>query len=205
MFDLDISKMAVIGLVALIVLGPERLPRVARTAGALLGRAQRYISDVKSEVTREIELEEIRKMKSGLEEAASSVQNTIHDTVRQHTEELTEAWHGSSDAAPPPGGFTSTLTDSQSSDPQPSDWTRRGSLMTASSPGSKGPRRNWRVRQAATPVWYKRASVKRTNVVSGAARVALEARTSQNSATLASTASTDNAAAAPARRPIRFL
>jgi sec-independent protein translocase protein TatB len=194
----------VIGLVALVVLGPERLPRVARTAGALLGRAQRYINDVKSEVTREIELEEIRKMKSGFEEAASSVQNTIHDTVRQHTEELTEAWHGSSDAAPPPGGFTSTLTDQQSSDPQPSDWTRRGSLMTSSS-GGKGPRRNWRVRQAATPAWYKRASLKRTNVVSGAAREALAARTSRNSATLASTASTDNAAAAPARRPVRFL
>jgi len=209
MFDLDISKMAVIGLVALVVLGPERLPRVARTAGALLGRAQRYINDVKSEVTREIELEEIRKMKSGFEEAASSVQNTIHDTVRQHTEELTEAWHGSSDAAAPPGGFTSTLTDSQSGGP--SDWTRRGSLMTANSPGSKGARRNWRVPQAATPVWYKRASLRRTNVVSGAAREALAARTSQNSATLASTpsaastASTENAAAAPARRPIRFL
>ena len=57
MFDLDISKMAVIGLVALVVLGQERLPRVERTAGALLGRAQRYINDVKSEVTREIELE----------------------------------------------------------------------------------------------------------------------------------------------------
>ena len=199
MFDLDISKMAVIGLVALVVLGPERLPRVARTAGALLGRAQRYINDVKSEVTREIELEEIRKMESGFEEAASSVQNTIHDTMRQHTEELTEAWHGSSDAAPPPGGFTSTLTDSQ-----PSDWTRRGSLMTSSS-GGKGPRRNWRGRQAATPAWYKRASLKRTNVVSGAARVALAARTSRNSATLASTASTEKAAAAPARRPIRFL
>ena len=218
MFDLDISKMAVIGLVALVVLGPERLPRVARTAGALLGRAQRYINDVKSEVTREIELEEIRTMKSGFEEAASSVQNTIHDTVRQHTEELSEAWHGSSDAAPPPGGFTSTLTDQQSSDPQPSDWTRRGSLMTSSS-GGKGSRRNWRVRQAATPVWYKRASLKRTNVVSGAAREALAARTSRNSATLAATASTAQAAAspvqaaaspaqvaaAPARRPIRFL
>jgi sec-independent protein translocase protein TatB len=197
MFDLDISKMAVIGLVALVVLGPERLPGVARTAGALLGRAQRYINDVKSEVTREIELEEIRKMKSGFEEAASSVHNTIHDTVRQHTTELSEAWHGTSDAAPAPeSSVTGTLT-------EPPDWTRRAS--NTADAGSK--RRNWRTRQAATPVWYKRASLKRTRVVSGAARESLEARTSHNSATLASAtqASTDGGLAQPARRPIRFL
>src|ERR1700692_1198990 len=98
MFDLDISKMAVIGVVALGVLGPERLPRVARTAGALLGRAQRYISDVKSEVTREIEIEELRKMKSSFEGAAATVQNTIQDTVRQHRTDLTEAWNSATGA-----------------------------------------------------------------------------------------------------------
>lgn len=70
MIDLGISKLALIGAVALVVIGPERLPKVARTAGALIGRAQRYIADVKAEVSREIELEELRKMRTEFEEAA---------------------------------------------------------------------------------------------------------------------------------------
>ncbi len=60
MIDLGISKLALIGAVALIVIGPERLPKVARTVGALVGRAQRYINDVKAEGSREVELEELR-------------------------------------------------------------------------------------------------------------------------------------------------
>ena len=64
MIDLGISKLALIGAVALIVIGPERLPKVARTVGALVGRAQRYINDVKAEVSREVELEELRKMRT---------------------------------------------------------------------------------------------------------------------------------------------
>jgi sec-independent protein translocase protein TatB len=208
MFDLDISKMAVIGLVALVVLGPERLPKLARTAGALLGRAQRYINDVKAEVTREIELEDIRKMKTGFEEAASSVHNTIHDTVRQHTSELSQALHGSSDAAPPPGGFTSTLRDTSG------DWTRRGKPGNPGSAKALARRRNWRTRQCATPLWFKRASLKRTHVISSAARNAAqgaaheahEARVSHSATTLAEQPQDRNEALArPARRPIRFL
>lgn len=61
MLDLGLTKMALIGVVALVVLGPERLPGVARTAGALFGRAQRYINDVKSEVAREMELDELKR------------------------------------------------------------------------------------------------------------------------------------------------
>jgi sec-independent protein translocase protein TatB len=56
---------ALIGAVALIVIGPEKLPRVARTIGTLLGKAQRYVSDVKAEVNRSMELEELKKMKHG--------------------------------------------------------------------------------------------------------------------------------------------
>jgi sec-independent protein translocase protein TatB len=52
MFDIGLSKMALIGAVALVVIGPEKLPRVARTVGTLLGKAQRYVSDVKAEVNR---------------------------------------------------------------------------------------------------------------------------------------------------------
>ena len=62
MIDIGLSKMALIGAVALIVIGPEKLPRVARTVGTLLGKAQRYVSDVKAEVNRSMELDELRKM-----------------------------------------------------------------------------------------------------------------------------------------------
>ena len=62
MIDLGLTKIALIGVVALVVIGPEKLPRVARMAGSLFGRAQRYINDVKQEVSREIDLDEFRKM-----------------------------------------------------------------------------------------------------------------------------------------------
>ena len=71
MIDLGLSKLALIGVVALVVIGPEKLPRVARMAGSLFGRAQRYINEVKSEVSREIELDELRKMHKDMQEAAS--------------------------------------------------------------------------------------------------------------------------------------
>ncbi|QDX79963.1 twin-arginine translocase subunit TatB [Denitratisoma sp. DHT3] len=71
MFDVGLSELMVIGVVALIVIGPERLPRVARTVGTLMGRAQRYFADVKSEVNRELQLEELRRMQ---QEMAAQVQ-----------------------------------------------------------------------------------------------------------------------------------
>jgi sec-independent protein translocase protein TatB len=88
MLDFDVSKMAVIGVVALVVLGPERLPRVARTAGTLLGRAQRYISSVQSEVDLQIQMDELRKLKGTIERAAVEAQSTVERTVSQHAGEL---------------------------------------------------------------------------------------------------------------------
>jgi sec-independent protein translocase protein TatB len=88
MLDFDVSKMAVIGVVALVVLGPERLPRVARTAGTLLGRAQRYLSSVQTEVDRQIQMDELRKLKSSIEQAAADVQGSVERTVSQHAGEL---------------------------------------------------------------------------------------------------------------------
>ena len=66
MIDFGFDKIALIGAVALIVIGPEKLPRVARTVGHLLGKAQRYVADVKAEVNRSIELEELKKMKTAV-------------------------------------------------------------------------------------------------------------------------------------------
>ena len=73
MFDIGFSELLVIGLVALIVIGPEKLPRVARTLGHLAGRLQRYVADVKADINREIELDELRKMRDSMQKAASAV------------------------------------------------------------------------------------------------------------------------------------
>ncbi len=77
MIDLGISKLALIGAVALIVIGPEKLPRVARTLGNWIVRAQRYVADVKSEVNRSMDLEELKKMKESMQTAVSDVQTSI--------------------------------------------------------------------------------------------------------------------------------
>ncbi|MBI3430720.1 MAG: twin-arginine translocase subunit TatB [Hydrogenophilales bacterium] len=78
MFDIGFSELVVIGVVALIVIGPERLPKVARAAGLLYGRMQRYVSSVKSDISREIQLDEIRRagqsFKESVESAASGVE-----------------------------------------------------------------------------------------------------------------------------------
>ena len=77
MFDIGFSELVVIGLVALIVIGPEKLPRVARTVGHLVGRLQRYVADVKSDINREVELDELRKMRDSVQEAAASIENSV--------------------------------------------------------------------------------------------------------------------------------
>lgn len=77
MFDIAFSELIVIALVALVVIGPERLPRVARTAGHLLGRLQRYVSDVKTDINREIQLEELKKMQQQVEESARNLQSGV--------------------------------------------------------------------------------------------------------------------------------
>jgi sec-independent protein translocase protein TatB len=79
MFDVSFTELMVIGVIALIVIGPERLPKVARTVGHLLGRAQRYANDVKADIRREIELDELRKFKSDMDNATQSVQTSLRD------------------------------------------------------------------------------------------------------------------------------
>ena len=78
MFDVGFSELVVIALVALIVIGPERLPRVARTLGALMGRAQRYVNDVKADIQREVDLEELKNIRSTFQDAAKSVEQSVH-------------------------------------------------------------------------------------------------------------------------------
>ena len=95
MIDLGISKMALIGAVALIVIGPEKLPRVARTVGALLGKAQRYVSDVKAEVNRSMDLDELKKMRETVEGAARDVENSIQTSAS----DFEKSWSEVADAA----------------------------------------------------------------------------------------------------------
>jgi sec-independent protein translocase protein TatB len=158
MLDLGLTKMALIGVVALVVLGPERLPRVARTAGALFGRAQRYINDVKAEVTREMELDELRTMKSEFESAASNVEKSVSENLRKHESDLNDAWNSGSSVSP-------SIAGGALEDVGTSSWP---GVTPAASPK----RKKWRVKQTAMPTWYKRATTRRTRVQSGAARVA---------------------------------
>jgi sec-independent protein translocase protein TatB len=81
MFDIGFSELLLIAVVALIVIGPERLPKVARTLGHLFGRMQRYVNDVKADISREMELDELRKLQSSVEDAARSFQSSVDKGV----------------------------------------------------------------------------------------------------------------------------
>src|SRR6185295_3532449 len=102
-FDIGFSELVVIGLVALIVIGPERLPRVARTVGHLIGKLQRYVADVKADINREVELEELRKMRDSVQEAAASFESSVTSGLSKAEEDLnrTIAVDPLSEAAPP--------------------------------------------------------------------------------------------------------
>lgn len=91
MFDIGFSEMMVIGVVALIVIGPERLPRVARTVGHLIGRLQRYVADVKADINREVELEELRKMRDTVKDAASNIESSVNAELYKAETELNSA------------------------------------------------------------------------------------------------------------------
>ncbi len=83
MFDVGFSELVVIALVALIVIGPERLPKVARTVGALIGRAQRYVNEVKADIQREVDLGEFKDIRSNFEEAAKSIEDSVSQAGRE--------------------------------------------------------------------------------------------------------------------------
>ena len=147
MLDLGISKMALIGAVALIVIGPEKLPRVARTVGTLLGKAQRYVSDVKAEVNRAMDLDELKKMKESVEEAGREVEKGLHSTKADFEKDWSSVTAGldGSDSAP---------------------------AWQPPAPEYRRPDKNWRLKRGATPQWYKARHGVRRQVQSGAARVA---------------------------------
>ena len=152
MIDFGLDKIALIGAVALVVIGPEKLPRVARTVGALFGKAQRYVSDVKAEVNRSIELEDLKKMKTQFEDAARDVQDTVRSEVNSASAAFNNEWSG-----------TQAIGDGTSSAGEP---------LAEPPPSYQHPKKNWRLKRGATPQWYKQRSGVRTKALSGAARVA---------------------------------
>lgn len=83
MFDVGISELMVIAVVALVVIGPERLPKVARTAGLLLGRLQRYVSDVKADINREIQLDELKKLQQQVTDQVTSLTASVTHEMRE--------------------------------------------------------------------------------------------------------------------------
>jgi sec-independent protein translocase protein TatB len=91
MFDVGFSEMLVIAIVALVVIGPERLPKVARTAGLLFGRLQRYVATVKSDIAREMEMSELNKVKTDFQEAARSIEQNISQQSRAIEAEVQSA------------------------------------------------------------------------------------------------------------------
>lgn len=88
MFDIAFTELMIIGLVALIVIGPEKLPRMARTVGNLAGRLQRYVADVKADINREIELDELRKMRDSMQKAASDFESSVRSEVAETETDL---------------------------------------------------------------------------------------------------------------------
>jgi sec-independent protein translocase protein TatB len=101
-FDIGFSELMVIGLVALIVIGPERLPRVARTMGHLAGRLQRYVNDVKADINREVELDELRKMRDSVQQAASGFESSVQSELSKTETELNQAAEAAAGDAPKP-------------------------------------------------------------------------------------------------------
>ena len=154
MIDLGLTKLAIIGAVALVVIGPEKLPKVARMAGTLYGRAQRYLHDVKSEVSREIEMEELRNLHKDIQDSAQSFKSEVdtfksdvENTVSSHMGEVESAWRGDTAVMP-----TTASTD---------DIERK----------ARDFRRKKLAKTSSMPAWYKNRQGTRQHVLSGAARV----------------------------------
>lgn len=145
MLDIGVTKIAIIGAIALVVIGPERLPGVARTLGTLLGRARSYMADVKAEVDRSMALDELKKMKESVQSAAQEVEQSIQTSAREFEAVVAEA-------------------------AQPYEASADADVLHF--PQYRHPNKRWRLKQGAMPQWYKARAGVRTKALSGAARVA---------------------------------
>ena len=162
MIDLGVSKLALIAVVALVVIGPDRLPKVARMAGNLMGRAQRYMSEVKSEVNRQVELDELKKM----QEAATSAMKDVQSSMNDVGSTLNEAKQGLSDSDSKSLSSSSSLLDNYD------DFADDGGYAIREPKTSlRQGRDSWGVKKSAMPQWYKKTAGVKIKIQSGAARV----------------------------------
>jgi sec-independent protein translocase protein TatB len=167
MIDLGLSKLAIIGVVALIVIGPEKLPKVARMAGSLYGRAQRYLNEVKSEVTREIEMEELKNLHQEVQEAAHHIKSDVENSIAQSRADVESSWRDLPEDTP--GHIAGETSPGAQADDH-----SRGIYVSPEHLAIKARefRRKRLVRSSAIPAWYKQRHGGKMHVISGAARVA---------------------------------
>ncbi len=159
MIDLGVSKLALIAVVALVVIGPERLPKVARMAGNLMGRAQRYMAEVKSEVNRQVELDELKKMQEAATSAVKDVQSSMNDigtTLNEAKKDL---------------GDANTSQTSSAFDSYDDFADNGGYAIREPKTNLRQGRDSWGVKKSAMPQWYKKTAGVKTKIQSGAARV----------------------------------
>ncbi len=159
MIDLGVSKLALIAVVALVVIGPERLPKVARMAGNLMGRAQRYMAEVKSEVNRQVELDELKKMQEAATSAVKDVQSSMNDigtTLNEAKKDL---------------GDVNTSQSSSTFDSYDDFADNGGYAIREPKTNLRQGRDSWGVKKSAMPQWYKKTAGVKTKIQSGAARV----------------------------------
>ena len=102
MFDIGFSELLIIAVVALLVIGPERLPKATRTLGHLFGRMQRYVNDVKADISREMELEELKKLQTSMQDAARSLEQSVTKEVRETETEFQKISADASSSLSPP-------------------------------------------------------------------------------------------------------
>ena len=139
MFDIGFSEIVVIGVVAIVVIGPERLPKTARTLGHLFGRLQRYVNEVKADINREMELDELRRMRQEVQSAATELQKSVTSVatevesgVRSVEQQLNDAGReAAADTPHPPPGHPLAATgetDGVRGDEPPAQASRQPSL-----------------------------------------------------------------------------
>jgi sec-independent protein translocase protein TatB len=124
MFDIGFTELLVIAVVALIVIGPERLPKVARTAGHLFGRMQRYVNDVKADISREMELDELKNLRTSMEDTARSFERSVQQGLSETESELNRVAQSAQSQAGPEAV--------PAADPEPASVAREPSVATAS-------------------------------------------------------------------------
>lgn len=119
MFDFGFSELIVIGIVLLVVVGPERLPKVARTVGHVLGRIQRYVSDVKSDIQREMQLEELKKLQEQVKQQAQELDTSVRGGMAEAKAELARTESELRAAVPGESGDAAASTATPAPDSQP--------------------------------------------------------------------------------------